>query len=97
MLPLPVSSAPGIAEVLTHSMLDRSWNHLTGKQLDCFTCVLAESPDDAAAPVSSLTGTSADGGVPPAAAMQQSDAAKQDLGDADDAGIGTHPFSPPAS
>lgn len=77
-------------------MLDRSWNHLTGQQLDCFTCAPAESSDgvtaaDAAAPVSSLTGTSADGGVPPSSALQQSDAAKHDLGDAEDTGLGTNP------
>ena len=79
-------------------MLGRSWNYLTGKQLDCFTCASAESCDDvtaaaAAAPVSAITGTSADGGVTPASALQQSDAAKHDLGDdADDAGLGAHPL-----
>ena len=70
---------------------------MTGEQLDCFACAPAESSDgvtaaDAAAPVSSLTGTSADGGVPPASALRQSDAAKHDLGDADDTGLGTHPL-----
>lgn len=81
--------------MLTLWLLGRSWNHLTGKQLDCFTCASAESCDDVtaaatAAPVSALTGTSADGGVPPASALQQSDAAKHDLGD--DAGLGAHPL-----
>lgn len=47
---------------------------------------------DAAAPASSPTGVSADGGVPPASALLQSHAAKQDLGDADDTGIGTLPY-----
>lgn len=68
----------------------RSWNHLTGQQLDCFTFAPAEVSDsmaDAAAPASSPTGVSADGGVPPASALLQSHAAKQDLGDADDTGI----------
>lgn len=73
---------------------DRSWNHLTGQQLDCFKFAPAEPPDtvaDAAAHVSSATGTSADGGVPAASAMLQSDAAKQDLGDDADTGIGKRP------
>ena len=39
---------------------------------------------DEAAPVLSVTGTSADGGVPAASATLQSDATKQDLGDDDD-------------
>ena len=81
--------------LLTHLRIDRSWNHVTGEQLDCFTCAPAEPSDgvtalDVAAPVSSLNGTSADGGVPPASALQQGDAAKHDLGDADDTGLGTH-------
>jgi len=39
--------------------------------------------------VSSLTATSADGGVPPASAVSQSDAAKHDLGNDDgDAAMG---------
>ena len=81
------------SKVLTHLRLDRSWNHLTGEQLDCFTCAPAESPDGVTpAPVSSLTGTSADGGVPPASALRQGDAAKHDLGYADDTGLGTHPL-----
>ena len=68
---------------------------MTGQQLDCFTFTPAESSDtvaDAAAPVSSPTGASADGSIAAAAAMQQSHAAKQDLGDTEDAAIGMPPF-----
>ena len=68
---------------------------MTGQQLDCFTFIPAESSDtvaDAAAPVSSPTGVSADGGVAAASAMQQSHAAKQDLGDTEDTAIGMPPF-----
>lgn len=81
-------------------MRDRSWNHLTGQQLHCFKFVPVGSSDDlanAAAPVSSHHGASADGGVPAASAMLQSHAAKQDLGDAEETGIGIalHPPAPP--
>ncbi|DBA81758.1 TPA: WD repeat-containing protein 4 [Trebouxia sp. C0004] len=65
----------------------RSWRYLSGQQLDCFTCTTqhaAEGSIEEAAPVSSLIATSADGGVPPASAILQSDAAKHDLGGDDD-------------
>ena len=65
---------------------DRSWRHLSGEQLDCFTCITEDAPSGSlqqAAPVSSVTGASADGGVPAASAMAQSDAAKHDMGDGD--------------
>lgn len=64
----------------------RSWRHLSGEQLDCFTCITEGAPSGSlqqAAPVASVTGASADGGVPAASAMAQSDAAKHDMGDGD--------------
>ena len=71
----------------------RSWRHLSGEQLDCFTCITEDAPTGSlqqAALLSSVIGTSADGGVPAASAMAQSDAAKHDMGDdnADDANMG---------
>ncbi|KAA6424794.1 MAG: tRNA (guanine-N(7)-)-methyltransferase subunit WDR4-like [Trebouxia sp. A1-2] len=65
----------------------RSWRYLSGQQLDCFTCTTHDAPPGSlqeTAPVSSPTATSADGGVPPASAVAQGDAAKHDLGDDDD-------------
>ena len=77
--------------------LGRSWQYLDGKQLDCFTCSEPDAQDDAPsnAPVSLVTGVSADGGVPAASATAQSDAARQDLGDEDDADMGEPSFNSP--
>ncbi len=75
----------------------RSWRHLTGKQLDCFTCISEDAQKDPledAAPVSSVTATAGDGGVAAASATLQSDAAKQDLGDDEDAEMGEHKHFP---
>ena len=68
------------------SVAGRSWRYLSGQQLDCFTCTTqgaAEGFLEETAAVSSLAATSADGGVPPASAVAQGQAAKHDLGDAD--------------
>lgn len=70
---------------------------MKGQQLHCFKFASVGSSNtvaDAAAPVSSLSGASADGGVPAASAMLQSHAAKEDLGDAADTGVGK-PLHPP--
>ena len=77
--------------------LDRSWQYLDSKQLDCYTCTAPGTENNAPgnAPISSVTDVSADGGVPAASATAQSDAAKQDLGDEDDTDMGAH-FDLPA-
>ena len=88
-----------MSKLLNTLVPSRSWEYLTGKQLDCFTCVSADTSDDVmdeAAAVSSVTGTSADGGVLAASATLQSDAAKQDLGDDDDADLGIDSLLPSA-
>ena len=80
-------------QIVKDVVLDRSWDYLTGKQLDCFTCLATSSDDilDKPAPFSLINGngSSADGGVPAASAMLQGEAAKPDLGDADNAELGT--------
>lgn len=78
-----LSRRAGLEEL---SVAGRSWRYLSGQQLDCFTCTTHDAPPGSlqeTAPVSSPTATSADGGVPPASAVAQGDAAKHDLGDDD--------------
>ena len=62
-------------------MVCRSWDYMTGKQLDC--CTLAEATSQAGE-----VGLAEDGAMSPAAALAQSNAAKHALGDDSDADMG---------
>ena len=94
---LAVPHRAGLDEM---SVASRSWRYLSGQQLDCFTCTPQDASEgslEEVAPVPSLTATSADGGVPPASAVSQSDAAKHDLGDDDVDAVLGEVMSPPHS